>query len=694
MKKGATIAALVTAAILAGHSVSAQVAQPPQLPPALNRVRVREPDNIGDFIRDKTAAIALGKSLFWDMQVGSDGIQSCASCHFHAGADNRSKNQINPGQGNVFDVGGHANYQLTTTNYPFQSNINDVTGSQGIFKSDFVDVVPGSDKDNVTPQKDEVFNVQGTNVRQVTPRHTPSVINAVFNFRNFWDGRAQNIFNGVNAFGLRDPNAFVLKASNPNRLRQVRIKLNNSSLASQAVQPPTSQIEQSGGPFRPFIVAPQNAITADSGFTANTPNTGNTNADSTQELVEGSRVDQQYETLNPLFNDEQIGPLIPKKIGKKMLSLTPLGKQLVAKDDSVLGSYSKAPERGLNQSYESLIQKAFKPEWWNSDLIVSFDEQNNGTIIKKPNQPLTTKEVRLIEYNFSLFFGLAVQAYESTLISDRTPFDEYLGGNRSALTAQQQKGLEIFQTKGLCINCHTGSELTIASAENVARLGRIRRTPVPGNPAQDTGFFNIGVRPPQDDPGVDGNDDFGNTLSEIKLAQQNLIEPGIFKQLLGEDPPGNLNPPLQADEAVIADGAFKTPGLRNIELTAPYFHNGGQLTLEQVVEFYNRGGDFRRLPPLSLSDDEKQALVVFMKGLTDERVRFQKAPFDHPSLMVPNGHPGDQNAVAVDSNVQTGNDFKQAQDALLEIPAVGRNGGNPTPNFLGANAPNGGTMVR
>jgi len=50
--------------------------------------------------------------------------------------------------------------------------------------------------------------------------------------------------------------------------------------------------------------------------------------------------------------------------------------------------------------------------------------------------------------------------------------------------------------------------------------------------------------------------------------------------------------PLQPNERVAVDGAFKTPGLRNVELTAPYFHNGGQLTLEQVVDFYNRGGDF------------------------------------------------------------------------------------------------------
>src|SRR5882672_1358249 len=62
-------------------------------------------------IADKTAAIELGKALFWDMQAGSDDIQACASCHFNAGADSRANNQVNPGQAggyNTFQVGASA----------------------------------------------------------------------------------------------------------------------------------------------------------------------------------------------------------------------------------------------------------------------------------------------------------------------------------------------------------------------------------------------------------------------------------------------------------------------------------------------------------------------------------------------------------------------------------------------------------
>ena len=80
-----------------------------------------------------------------------------------------------------------------------------------------------------------------------------------------------------------------------------------------------------------------------------------------------------------------------------------------------------------------------------------------------------------------------------------------------------------------------------------------------------------------------------------------------------------------------------------MELTGPYFHNGGALTLRQVVDFYDRGGDHpgpnthSDVRPLGLSEADKDALVAFMVALTDERVRFERAPFDHPAMAVPNG---------------------------------------------------------
>ena len=671
VKRFSAISAIVVATILAGHTVSAQIINPAPSQPlaSLKTVSIPEPDNLKDFVQDKTAALVLGKSLFWDMQLGTDGIQSCASCHFHAGADSRSKNQLNPGPGNVFDIGGRPNYQLTAADYPFHklsdinnrsstvlSDSNDITGSQGVFRTKFIDVNPGSDKDNVVPLKDDVFNVNDINVRQVTGRNSPTVINAVFNFRNFWDGRAQNIFNGVNEFGLRvsgdaknpNPDTSIFKVTAPGQLSEVQVRLKNSSLASQAVGPPLSAFETAaeGLPTGAFRQA----------------DNGNNTSD-----------------LSPT---EQLEPLKRKgrKLGKKLTVLRPLAKQLVDKDDSVLGSYSQGKQPGLNvASYSALIEKAFKPEWWNSNTIIQVDPVTGDRIkLSKPTkgEALSTIQYTQMEYNFSLFFGLAVQAYESTLVSDNSPFDQYFDGKSSALSDRQKRGLKVFQNQGKCINCHGGAEFTNASVKNVEKQRLERMIMGDGGEAiYDNGFYNISVRPTSDDLGVGSQDPFSNPLSESRLAQQ-----GTFEKFLGEKP----NIEVSAKDRIAADGAFKVPGLRNVELTAPYFHNGGKSTLEQVVDFYNRGGDFHQenianldadIQNLNLSAENKADLVDFLKSLTDDRVRYEKAPFDHPQLFVPNGHPGNQKSVT--------NDGKgQATDNLLEIRAVGRKGGDGTLNFL------------
>jgi hypothetical protein len=283
-----------------------------------------------------------------------------------------------------------------------------------------------------------------------------------------------------------------------------------------------------------------------------------------------------------------------------------------------------------------------------------------------------------MDYNFSLFFGLAIQLYESTLISNDSPFDRFMEGNSNALTVQQKQGKALFEGKAGCINCHTGAEFTTASVNHVQDERIDHLTLAKGGEAvYDNGFNNIGVRPTLEDLGVGGNDPFGHPLSESRLAQQ-----GLFESLLNATP----NDTVGADEPIAADGAFKTPGLRNVELTGPYFHNGGQLTLRQVVDFYNRGGDFAEnnidnldadIHSLGLTEEEKTSLVAFLVSLTDDRVRFERAPFDRPQMFVTNGHPGDRNAVTDDG---TG----QATTTVLELPPVGRNGtAVPQPNFLG-----------
>jgi cytochrome c peroxidase len=673
--RGIAIAAIAVAAVIAGHLASAQVA-----PPSLKTVTIPEPSNLGEFVKDKTAAIALGKSLFWDMQIGSDGIQSCATCHFHAGADSRAKNQLSPGLLRVnanktpnpdktFQSGG-ANYQLKPDDFPFHKladpnnrgsavlrDSNDIVSSQGVFNAEFQDVVPGSDKDKVTFKPDpDGFKVGDKNVRRVEPRNTPTTINAVFYFRQFWDGRASDVFNGVNPFGRRDPNAKLYRAKNPAKIDEVTIGLDNSSLASQAVGPPLSSFEMSGD--------------------------GRT----WQEIGDKVGPPDKHKSTGK-------GKKLPRKSAKKLIPLRPLGKQVVHTQDSVLGSDSRSPQPGLKTAtYEKMIEKAFKDDWWKSNRIIRVYPDGKREVDKKPDRNLTTQEYTLMEYNFSLFFGLAIQMYESTLVSNNAPFDQFREGNTSALTAQQQEGLNLFISPPIgngsgagCIFCHNGAEFTAASVSNVKRA-RLTESPAPGNPIEDTGFFNIGVTRTLEDISVGAEDNLtpqSRSFSEAVLAKQ-----GKFQELFGEAPKvAKLNGtvvPFNNTNTVVADGLFKAPTLRNVELTGPYMHNGGMLTLRQVVDFYNRGaGDDNpqvpRLPVLNLNEQQKEALVAFMKGLTDERVRLEKAPFDHPQLFIPNGHPGNQTSVTDDG---TG----KATDALSEIPAVGSNGRSAPPNFLGVAA--------
>lgn len=159
--------------------------------------------------------------------------------------------------------------------------------------------------------------------------------------------------------------------------------------------------------------------------------------------------------------------------------------------------------------------------------------------------------------------------------------------------------------------------------------------------------------------------------------------------------PGGAMPPLIASFGtlspnpyrVLADGAMKVPLLRNVELTGPYFHNGGDLTLAQTVQFYIRGGNFADLnakdiePSMAVSlmaieEADTAPLVHFLLTLTDERVRFEQAPFDHPQIRVPNGH--------LEATQEITPGVVVAADDILEVPAVGAAGrATPIANFLG-----------
>ncbi len=209
-------------------------------------------------IKDQQAAVLLGKALFWDIQVGSNG-ETCATCHFHAGEDNRVRNTVNPGKNGVFEVVSGPNAKLSIDNFPLhdfaaENPVDDVVGSQGTFGGTFSHIVMDDGaspnhgpSESCEKQADGTFKVGTIGVRKVTGRNAPSVINACMNFRNFWDGRANNVFNGVNPFGRRSEDATIWMADGTGVAQQAQLEAENASCASQAVGPSLNDTEMSGG---------------------------------------------------------------------------------------------------------------------------------------------------------------------------------------------------------------------------------------------------------------------------------------------------------------------------------------------------------------------------------------------------------------------------------------------------------------
>jgi cytochrome c peroxidase len=183
--------------------------------------------------------------------------------------------------------------------------------------------------------------------------------------------------------------------------------------------------------------------------------------------------------------------------------------------------------------------------------------------------------------------AMAIAAFERTLVSRGAPLDAYLGGKADALTEDARKGLEIFQGKGRCIECHYGVALDDDKfhALNVPENSKLR-----------------------DDPGV---------VTTMRFVAK-VYHYDEYRSL-NEDPGRYLITKDKADWK-----AFKTPTLREVSRTAPYMHNGVFGTLEEVVDFFDRGGGEGNtvLKPLNLRADEKKQLKAFLsEALTGEEMR-------------------------------------------------------------------------
>lgn len=555
--------------------VSAQlpVLEPPDPPPAaLDTIEVPLPENLDDFVKDRDWAVKLGKAFFWDMQMGSDGKVACATCHYHAGGDHRLKNQFAPKGG----AWKGPNADAEDSDFPFfkladatlpESGDNPVAhdkeqvyGSAGTVSKTFDHVRKRRAVEVGIDLPNPTHELGGCSLRQTTGRNTPPAISAVYNQRQFWDGRANRYFNGVNPDGDMDSNAKVwcMDDEETRSMSQVRIKLDHASLASQATGPIRSGVETA-------------------------------------------------------WNGRPV-----EELAHKLLSLRPLAKQTVDPTDSVLGECARTDGKGLKKefSYPYMIKQAFHRKWWAGHDLVD-DKYTH------------------MEANFTLYWGLAINLYEATLIPDDTPVDRFLNGDHAALTASQRRGFDIFMGEGKCANCHKFPTTTGAATHLVEGDPIEFMLMGDGTAAYyDNGYYNIGVTPTSRDKG----------LSVFGLAH---------RKQQGEDVNlGGQIVTINPGDRIAVDGAFKVPHLRNIEFTGPYMHNGSMKSLEEVIEFYARGSNFSNLANrdpdvggiegLRGSSDEarkkRRDLLHFLHALTDERVRWESAPFDHPELIVVEGH--------------------------------------------------------
>lgn len=193
-------------------------------------------------------------------------------------------------------------------------------------------------------------------------------------------------------------------------------------------------------------------------------------------------------------------------------------------------------DKEMNMPMEILLPRIAKIPGY----VTQFDKEFGNNSVTKEN------------------LAKAIAAFERTLVSTDSRFDQYMKGKHSAMTASQIRGMTLYNGKARCIQCHNGTNFT------------------------DNAFHNIGI-----------------------ASAKGLQDEGRFKIV-----------PVSANK-----GAFKTPTLRSVALVGPYMHNGSLATLADVVNFYDRGGDDRAnldplIQPLHLSAKEKADLLAFLSALT------------------------------------------------------------------------------
>ncbi|HLJ85338.1 MAG TPA: cytochrome c peroxidase [Candidatus Angelobacter sp.] len=236
----------------------------------------------------------------------------------------------------------------------------------------------------------------------------------------------------------------------------------------------------------------------------------------------------------------------------------------------------------LDRNSPTILNAAFNTAQFWDGRAKTLDEQCKGPITSATEMNMMDDEhvserlskVPGYRADFKAVFGAlpsldnisqAIAAFERTLVTPGSKFDRYAQGDKGALNVQEKRGLILFFGKAACSECHKGSNFT------------------------DNQFYSLGPLPA-------GSKDLGRFAISQKPEEM---------------------------------GAFKTPSLRNVALTAPYMHDGSLATLEEVVDFYDRGAGeapnkSKLIYKLNLTPAEKADLIAFLKSLTGDIPRVEK----------------------------------------------------------------------
>jgi cytochrome c peroxidase len=264
-------------------------------------------------------------------------------------------------------------------------------------------------------------------------------------------------------------------------------------------------------------------------------------------------------------------PLTPDKIetGRKLFSDTALSA-----DRTVSCATCHQPDRAFTdgrilargihgrdgtRNTPSLVNAGYGRSFFWDGRAGSLEEQVVGPMLNPDEMGLDAKTVEARTGMTMPDVASALASYVRTIRSIESRYDWFQSGQTQMLTGDERVGFEIFRGRGQCLTCHGGPDLT------------------------DGRFHNTGA---------------GSTNSRH-------VDEGRFA-VTGDD----------RDR-----GAFKTPTLRDIALTAPYMHDGSLATLEDVVAFYNNGGRSNpaldsEVRPLRLTASEKRQLVAFLQALS------------------------------------------------------------------------------